>query len=135
MTQILRDDQVGSEFFQRLRVDGVKAFASGNIFPYQTIDLQRRCILGNARLNDDALVASLRREIAFMADANNLLVEAQRKQNLRGRWQQRNDSHGQNVSHAIVRNGKKLECARGGETLHAAASVATCICRVESIYL
>src|SRR5258708_34157926 len=31
MTQILRDDQIGSEFFQRLRADGVKAFASGNI--------------------------------------------------------------------------------------------------------
>src|SRR6267142_541140 len=85
MTQILRDDQIGSEFFQRLRVDGVKAFASGNIFPYQTIDLQRRCILGNARLNDNSFVTSLRREIAFMADANDFLVEAHRKQNLRSR--------------------------------------------------
>src|SRR6267142_627088 len=134
MTQILRNDQIGSEFFQRLRVDGVKAFASGNIFPYQTIDLRRRRILWNARLNHDPLVTDLPRKITFVTDADDFSVEAQRKQNLRSRGQQRNNSHGQNVSHAIVRNGKKLECARWRDFAHT-APFATCICGVESIYL
>src|SRR6267142_231418 len=134
MTQILRDDQIGSELFQRLRIDRIEALASRNIFPHEAVDLQRRGILGNSRLNHDPLVTDLPRKITFVTDADDFSVEAQRKQNLRSRGQQRNDSHGQNVSHAIVRNGKKLECARWRDFAHT-APFATCICGVESIYL
>src|SRR5712671_636048 len=112
VTQILRDDQIGSELFQGLRVDGVETFTSGDIFADEAVDLQRRRAFGNTRLNDHSFVTSLRRKITFVTDADDFSVEAQRKQNLRGRGQQRNDSHGQNVSHAIAEKRKKLKRVR-----------------------
>src|SRR5882762_2747212 len=112
MTQILRDDQIGSELFQGLRVDGVETFALRNIFADEAVDLQRLRVFGNTRLNDHSFVTSLRRKITFVTDADDFSVEAQRKQNLRSRGQQRNDSHGQNVSHAIAEKRKKLKRIR-----------------------
>src|SRR5258707_11336047 len=108
MAQILRDDQVGSEVFQRLRVDGVKALAARYIFAHEAINLLRRRSVRDARLNHHALAASLFREITLMADPDHFAVEAQRKQNLRSRWQQRNNSHAQNVPHTIARDRNKL---------------------------
>lgn len=84
MTQILRDDQIGSELFQGLRVDGVETFASGHKFADQAVDLQRRRVFGNTRLNDHSFVTSLRRKITFVTHANDFSVKAERKQDLRG---------------------------------------------------
>src|SRR6202022_1567233 len=93
MAQILRDDKVGSELFERLRVDGVKTIPTGDIFATEAIDLLRRRAVRNARLNHHALATSLFREIALMADPDHFAVKAQRKQNLRRRWEQRNNPH------------------------------------------
>src|SRR5579864_7433111 len=52
VAQILGDDEVGSELFERLGVDGVKAFAAGNVFANEAIDFGRRSIVGDARVDD-----------------------------------------------------------------------------------
>src|ERR1700746_3819117 len=85
------------KFLELLDIHGVQTFAAGNIFAPQPINLDRRSALGQARVNHYGLAAGLRREIAFMADANDLTVQPQREQNLRRRRQQRYDAH--NVSY------------------------------------
>src|ERR1700674_3554565 len=44
-------------------------------------------------MNDDRFRAGVRREIAFVAYAQDFTVEAERKENLRGRREQRDDAH------------------------------------------
>src|SRR5579859_246724 len=87
------------EFFQLLRVHGVQTLAARDIFANQSIDFGWRSTVRQPRMNNHRLGARLRRKVAFVAHANDFTIQAQGKKNLRGRRQQRNNSHASNLSH------------------------------------
>src|SRR5215472_16789032 len=89
------------EFFQLLHVHGIQTLTAGNIFTDQSINLRRRSAMWQAGMNDHRLGARLRRKVAFVADTNDFAVQAQSEENLRGRRQQRNDTHEERHSSTI----------------------------------
>src|SRR5437867_12400526 len=63
-------------------------------------------------MNHHRFRAGLRRKVALVADAHNLAVEPERKQNLCGRWKQRNDAHSRGMYH-ICKTDEERELGRG----------------------
>jgi hypothetical protein len=81
------------KLLELLDIHGIQTFAAGDMFANQPIDLGWRCSLRQARVNHYGFAASLGREIAFVADPDDLAVQAQREENLgRGR-KQRDNAH------------------------------------------
>src|ERR1700741_4113441 len=91
--QILRNDEVWSEASQSFGIHGIDALASGSELADQAVDFERRRIFVNARVNDNGLGARGGRVVAFVADTNHLLTQAEREQNFRRGGQERNNTH------------------------------------------
>ena len=98
MAQILSDDQVRSEFFERLRIDGIETFAAGDVFANQPIDFRRRSILRDAGVNDYFFCAGLRGKVAFVADADDFAIEAQGEEDFCGGGGEGNDTQNEDSS-------------------------------------
>jgi len=77
--QILRNNEVRGEAFQSFGIHGIHAFASGCELADHPVDFERSRIFGNARVNDNGLGACGRRVVAFVADTNHLLTQAEGK--------------------------------------------------------
>src|SRR5207249_1056697 len=84
---------------QHSSIHRIQTLAAMYILADERIDLRGRSILRHPRMNDHRFRSRIRREVAFVADAHNLAVKPERKQNLRSRWQQRNDAHRRGMYH------------------------------------
>ena len=93
MAQILGDDQVRSKLFEEIGVNGVKAFTAGNVLTNLGVDFGGRGVVGNAGADDNSFGAGARRKIAFMADADDLVVELQGEENLGGGGKEGGNAH------------------------------------------
>ena len=93
MTQILRDDQVRLKCFKQIRVNGIQALAARHKVTHLSVDLGGQCVFFDAGLDDDLFRASGRREIAFVAHADDVVTEAEGKENFCGRREKRDDAH------------------------------------------
>ncbi len=109
--KVLGNDQVRRQLFERGSVHGIEALAARDVFADDAIYLGRRQVMWNARMDDAAARGRLRREIAFVADAKDFFVKAQREENLRGGRQEGDDAHGATVA----RKGTGLKTGHYGE--------------------
>ena len=93
MAQVLSDDQIRCQSLQDLGIDGIQAFAAVHILAHEPVNFHRRSIVRQARMNDHRLRTGARREIALVAYAHNFPIQAECKENLSSRREQRDDSH------------------------------------------
>src|SRR5438046_2698049 len=73
------------ESFKLVDIHCVQTLAAGDIFAHEPINLSRSSIMRQTRMNDYGFAASLRRKVAFVADARDFAIQVERKKNLRGR--------------------------------------------------
>src|SRR5579859_190337 len=94
LAQILRDDQIRRQLRERIGIHGIETLPSRNIFAHKPVDLCRRSILRQPRVNHYWFRSRARRIVTLVADSHDLLIQTEGKQDLRGRWQQGDNSHG-----------------------------------------
>jgi hypothetical protein len=85
VAQILRHDQIGRQRFEHIAVHGVQTLAARDVIAYQAINLRGAGAVWQTRVNHGRLRLCARREIAFVANADNLSIEPQCEQHFRGR--------------------------------------------------
>jgi hypothetical protein len=95
VAQVLRDNQVRRHCFQQLRVNGVQTFAAVNILANERVDFCRRGAVRHARVNDHRLRAGPRREVAFVADADDFTIKTKCEEYLGSGGKERDDAHDQ----------------------------------------
>jgi len=93
VAQILCNDEIGGKLFEEIGVDSVKAFAACDEITDLSIDFYGRGVVWETGMDDDGLGSGARREITFMADADDLVVEMEGEKNLCGRGKERGDAH------------------------------------------
>src|ERR1700730_917815 len=101
VTEVLGNNQFRRQFFQDLRLNCVGAFALRDKFANQAIDLRWARSFWNARADDGSFRFRAGRIVAFMADANNFVVEAEIKEDFGGRGDQRDDTHNGTLSQKV----------------------------------
>ena len=97
MAQILSYHQVGIQFAKQLAIHAIQALGAGHELADQRVYFSRRKPMGNSRFNEHAALTRLKRKIALVAYAHNLVVEPKGKEYLGSRRQQGNDAHRTNL--------------------------------------
>ena len=83
----------GSIARKQFKIYAVETLAPLEKFAHLAIDRRGALRMRNAGLDQDRLGSRFRREIAFVADAGDLVAKSQRKQNLSRRRQQGANLH------------------------------------------
>ena len=74
MTQILRENQIGSEIFEEVGIDGIETLAARYELANLRVDVGSGGVFFDARLNDDLFRAGGRWEIAFVTDTDDVVT-------------------------------------------------------------
>jgi hypothetical protein len=79
VAEVLRENQVGSEFFEAIAIYGVDGFAALHMFADQLIGFGGSGFFREAGRDDRGFRFRAERKIAFVADANGFFIQAKSK--------------------------------------------------------
>ena len=99
MAQRLRDDEVGLELVHDLLVELVDRLALLGALAHRAVDRGRRQALFEHVARDRLALARLLREVALVRDADDLIAETQREEQLGSVWDKADDPHEESVWH------------------------------------
>ena len=97
MAEILRNDEVGIEPQQQIRIQRVNIFAATDQFPHLPVDFRGKGRGIHSRPNERRLCGRFRRKIAFVRNAHDGIACADGVEDFGGGRKQRDNAHGSEV--------------------------------------